>query len=528
MNRDPQKKAQIAVAFCFFTMIAILSLSISTKLPFAVKQHFKSLISPASVTEDITASYVLDEFFGKSVFIDINGLFARLTGKRTHNETTRLNNGMLSSDKESIETIADMQNLALAMKDLSQKLQLLDIPFLYVQAPYKMDLQEKLLPTGMKEQWNEQIDDLLAQISQHAVRSLDLRPALSGTAEQCEQTFYKTDYHWSPDGAFLAFQRIMDRMADSSGFSLHSAYASPEHWVRHEKANWFLGSFGKRVGQYYGGVDSLIWYTPGFETHMSCSIPHHREILYGDYSDAVIRTQYINDRNLYDDDPYCVYIGGNYPLYRLRNAQAPNNMRIMIIQDSFSLPLVPFLSTEFTEIDVIDPRYYTRSSILEYCSWTHPDAVMMILSPASTSNRYYSSIGSGDAVLLLQKKTRNLLSDYSVIIPAENSDYNYVELPVELIGGRDYSFSVDSLSLLSGETTGVSIIVYDYDSKSIVSEEILALDCMCFRGDTQIIFKLPGSADEDVNYKILVCAGFLEETSGIGIQYTGISVDEIS
>ena len=528
MKRKLQKKVQIAVAFCFFTMIAGLSLSIRTKLPFAIKQHFKSLLCPVSVTEDITASYVLDEFYGKNVFIDLNGLFARLTGRRTYNETTRLNNGMLSSDKESIETIAEMQSLSNALKDFSQKLQAIDIPFLYVQAPYKMDLQEKLLPTGMVERWNEQIDNLMAHISQSPVRSLDLRPDLTGTAEQCELSFYKTDYHWSPDGAFLAFRIIMNWMEDSGGFPLHTTYTEAEYWERHEKANWFLGSFGKRVGQYYGGVDPLIWYTPNFETHMSCSIPHHREILCGDYSDAVIRKQYIDNRNLYDDDPYCLYIGGNYPLYRLRNAKAPNNMRILMIQDSFTLPLVPFLSTEFTEIDVIDPRYYTRSSILEYCAWTQPDVVMMILSPASTTNHSYASIGNGHADLPVQKKSRNLLSDYSVTVRAKDSNYNYAELPVRLTAGKEYSFSVDSLSLLSGETTGVSIIVYDYDNRLIVSEEILAMDCMRFRGDQQLFFKLPKDGDEDVNYKILVCAGFLEKTNGIGIQYIGISVDELS
>ena len=137
MDRKPQEKIQIAVAICFFFMIIGLSLSLSNKLPFAVKQHFISMISSASTAEDVVSSYLLDEFYGKNVFVDLNGLFARLTGRRTYNETTLLRNGMLSSDKESIETIADMQDISNALTELSQKLQEIETPFLYVQVPVK-------------------------------------------------------------------------------------------------------------------------------------------------------------------------------------------------------------------------------------------------------------------------------------------------------------------------------------------------------------------------------------------------------
>ena len=526
MDRKPQEKIQIAVAICFFFMIIGLSLSLSTKLPFAVKQHFKSMFSSASTAEDVVSSYLLDEFYGKKVFIDLNGLFARLTGRRTYNDTTLLRNGMLSSDKESIETIADMQDISNALTELSQKLQEIETPFLYVQVPYKMDLQEELLPLGMKELWNEQIDSLMESISDNHVMSLDLRHDLANTSEECEKYFYKTDSHWTPDGAFKAFQIIMSWMQNNSRAYIHSAYTSPEYWVRHEKPDWFLGNFGKRVGSCYGGVDSLIWYTPGFDTNMSCSIPNHREILCGDYFDAYIRKQYIEERNLYDYDPYCVYIGGNYPLYRLRNAFAPNQMRILMIQDSFTLPLAPFFSSEFTQIDVIDPRYYTRSSIPEYCAQTQPDVVIMALSPASTTNGHYNTIGKGNAELFKERK--NLLTDYSITIPAENSNFNYAEIPVDLTPGKKYIFTVDSLSLLSGEATGVSIMIYDFDNRSIISEEILSMDSIFFRGDNQVFFQIPKDAGTDINYKMLVYAGFMEKTQGVGIQYNGISVDELS
>ena len=158
-----------------------------------------------------------------------------------------------------------------------------------------------------------------------------------------------------------------------------------------------------------------------------------------------------------------------------------------MIQDSFTLPLAPFFSSEFTQIDVIDPRYYTRSSIPEYCAQTQPDVVIMALSPASTTNGHYNTIGKGNAELFKERK--NLLADYSITIPAENSNYNYAEIPVDLTPGKEYIFTVDSLSLLSGETTGVSIMIYDFDIRSIISEEILSLDSIFFRGDNHMEFK---------------------------------------
>ena len=46
----------------------------------------------------------------------------------------------------------------------------------------------------------------------YTVRFVDVRPALIAAAEKGEQQYYKTDTHWNPNGAYTAYQVLMDAL----------------------------------------------------------------------------------------------------------------------------------------------------------------------------------------------------------------------------------------------------------------------------------------------------------------------------
>ena len=58
------------------------------------------------------------------------------------------------------------------------------------------------------------------------------------------------------------------------------------------------------------------------------------------------------------------------------------------------MPVQAFMSTEFEEVDVIDPRHY-NSSIAEYCAENKPDIVIMLINVESISNSAYTDLGMG-------------------------------------------------------------------------------------------------------------------------------------
>lgn len=131
------------------------------------------------------------------------------------------------------------------------------------------------------------------------------------------------------------------------------------------------------MGPLFAGLDSLIWYIPTEEQCISCAIPSLNKFSDGDFTEACVQTKFIDTHDLFKMSNYRVY-GSNYPIVHYRNSLANNNLRVLILGDSFSIPVKAFMSTTISEVDSIDPRYYTYETIAQYVLWNRPDIVIDI------------------------------------------------------------------------------------------------------------------------------------------------------
>ena len=61
--------------------------------------------------------------------------------------------------------------------------------------------------------------------------------------------------------------------------------------------------------------------------------------------------------NLEKKDKYTVFFNGNHGLIRITTDNTEGR-RLLIVKDSYANSLIPFLTPHFSEIDVIDLRYY--------------------------------------------------------------------------------------------------------------------------------------------------------------------------
>ena len=57
-------------------------------------------------------------------------------------------------------------------------------------------------------------------------------------------------------------------------------------------------------------------------------------------------------------DKYSVFFGGNYGEVRIETMSG-SSRRALVIKDSFANSFVPFMTGDFSEIDMIDLRYFT-------------------------------------------------------------------------------------------------------------------------------------------------------------------------
>lgn len=357
-----------------------------------VVQSDSGVDDPAPTFRERVQKRLVGNLWQKKRLVTLNGGFVRLLGQRICNEVIRLNNGQLdwifamwrSEDEIRNCPATNIVAFARLMKDRGR-------PFLYVQAPCSEDLGDHLRPyTDGHPSDNVTAERICGQLAAVGADVLDLRPVFAATPEQVTANFIRTDHHWTIDTAFAAFPMITKALLKSMGRGTDQSVdeiLSASAWTRREMKRCSLGSPGRRVGTLFATLDDISWYEPKFKTEMSCSIPSRCLERHGSFREALIVEKLFSWKQRHKVvDWYNIYIGGNFPLVEHRNRQAPVKARILLVKDSFAIPIQAFLSTVFSDIDVIDLRYYEGEKLPDYIERTKPDAVVVLYAPTSLFN----------------------------------------------------------------------------------------------------------------------------------------------
>jgi hypothetical protein len=83
-------------------------------------------------------------------------------------------------------------------------------------------------------------------------------------------------------------------------------------------------------------------------------------------------------KHLDEDDKYPVFIDGNHAYTEICNSHA-NGGTVLLIKDSFSHSLAPFLAENYSRVILIDPRYY-KLSASKLVEQTKPEHVIALYS----------------------------------------------------------------------------------------------------------------------------------------------------
>ena len=502
-------KLNARILITFLTLILVFALSLANYS--LVLQPVETFISGKADTETtiktITENYRSDLFEGKDLCITMNGLFARLSGRRVYNDVTLMKNGSLTgtvSNRESTITTLSDESILVNFYSYFKKT---NTPFLFIQRPFNTPLQEDLLPDGTFNIDQERGLRYVQAMKEAGAATLSLAPLMANTTEDINRNFYRTDHHWNSDGALLAYGYILDEMENVLGTTLDKSSADPENWERHELQNWWLGSRGKRVGPLFAGTDSLIWHTPKFETGRISRATAEKNTFYtGDFSEACLRIGVTQKRNYYHSNDYYVYLGGDAALVQLRNEQAPNKKKVLVIKNSFGIPILAYLSTAFTEVDALDPRYYNESSLFQYIAWTKPDIVISLISAGHLESDCLNADPDGSAQLAWNAEQRTPTEVFSMeqcVVKPEKKSKTILFEAVEQ--GEVYRLNIDQVSVDCKDPGGLRVALKESKSKKIVSSIIFDID-YCNRHGFQWTFCVPGSrnGDSKTEYQVLI------------------------
>ena len=177
---------------------------------------------------------------------------------------------------------------------------------------------------------------------------MDFAGALTAHAD--EPIFYRTDHHWTSLGAFYGANAVLSSLgrptldradftpevvSDDFNGTLYST--SGIHWLTPDEMEYWVEEDGISVTSWRTGSPELA---------------------------ALYERSYLDKK-----DKYSSFLGGNQPLCVLKNEDNPDGGKILLVRDSYSDSLAPFLAQSFSEVHLLDLRYY-RAPVAQYAAET--------------------------------------------------------------------------------------------------------------------------------------------------------------
>ncbi len=303
--------------------------------------------------------------------------------------TSRLKNGYLANTCEKMSAELK-ESICSETENLHDYLADNGIDFLYIQLPGKICQYDKQLSFGAKDFSNENADSLLNSFASQGIDAFDIRQVIHENNIDHYSLFFKTDHHWTTNAAFLVSGFITDKLAIGYRFPVRNDITDINNYYVQTYKNYFLGSIGKRVGQYYAGVDDYSLILPKFSTEMSTTFYKKDGSVderNGSFEDTFIFYENLEKRDYFYSNPYAAYLYGNPPLITMRGNETEK--KILMLSDSYSSPVLPYLTlSSCSEIHRLDPRYY-NDSVRQYIKEFNPDIVIVMVFPGTFSDNFF-------------------------------------------------------------------------------------------------------------------------------------------
>lgn len=208
----------------------------------------------------------------------------------------------------------------------------------FLLAPSASVIYPEMLPVGapMVDE-NAMLDDIFAQVSTNA-EVLDLREVF--TQEKDNYLYYKTDHHWTTQGAYLAYEQFC-RLNGLTPFdtSAHEAVTVPDFYGTHYSA-----------ARRWNVQPDTITYYPLDNPMTIYDITGEAQ-----YSERKTESM-VNTEKLETRDKYAAFLDGNNG-YSVINGDGEGS--ILVVKDSYANCFVPFLTANYAKIGVVDLRNFS-------------------------------------------------------------------------------------------------------------------------------------------------------------------------
>ncbi len=287
--------------------------------------------------DDKTETFLADHLPGRNALVSLNAYLTLYTGRQVSADVFCDAEGYLVEapvDFNAQELMRRLDRIAKLGETTGLTPRLLIVP----SAGY---VRREKLPESLAALYRD--GEALQQIAD--AQGVSLVPIAERFQTEGQSWFYRTDHHWTADGAFAAYEAYM-RAAGHEPLS-------KDAFTRREISG-YSGSTRSR---------SALWLHPTEPLTVDEPTDCEVSVTFSDREGTFSSLLFAEHLDAYDWYPY--FLDGNHPVTVIENRSADADAPVLLmVKDSFGNTLVPYLVPSYRTIVMVDPRY-TKQSVSE-------------------------------------------------------------------------------------------------------------------------------------------------------------------
>ena len=300
--------------------------------------------------------YITDQFPLRDRWIQLKALSERALGKQENNGVYFGADGQTLFAQYAAPTREEMEKRVGYVNTLADNV---GIPVYLSIIPDKSWTWADRLPANAPNVDDGWINEMSRSLASQQVNYIDLYGALSG-----DDVFYRTDHHWSTMGAYQGYLALANAMRGSATILDHEPSLVSDS---------FYGTTWSSSGAGWIEPDKMYtWVPEGGE--------NGQLLVYRYPEGEPIEGSLYDLSKLETKDKYSMFLGGNQPLCFIYNPEGAGNL--LVVRDSYSDSLAPFLALDYQQIHLFDPRYYNKS-LKQYVADYGIDQVLVLYSASN-------------------------------------------------------------------------------------------------------------------------------------------------
>lgn len=350
MMNKPKKRIRDFVPtfiFLFFIGIIFILFLILPKSDYSTQEKRVLSDFPTATVETVFngdfgsefETYLADQMPLRTFFVGLNSYANMLLGENGLNGVYQCSDGYLINTP-----VQDSDNLNKNIEYINEFAEDIDVPVYMTVVPSTGYIMKDVLPAVHYLYQDEVILNKVTTQLSSEIQYMDLSKVFSTiVSDRKTQIFYKTDHHWTAEGAYIAYQELCNKMGLT---------ATSKNDFNIESYGGFLGTTYSKSALWLSQPDMIELWKNKNHTENQFEV----EIIDGGVSEKSNSLFYTE--HLEEDDKYPVYLDGNHSLVKIKNNASHTGQKLLVIKDSFAHSIVPFFADNYDEIIMVDMRYY--------------------------------------------------------------------------------------------------------------------------------------------------------------------------